>query len=130
MRCAPSTPAGVRCTFVISAALSVVGIAPARARPVAPPIALAVSITRPPPSATIIPSPPTSRQQLGAQLVDQPGPDVVHLGRALDHLRRGVLRPLGRQQHVALGQQLGSLREPPAPEVDHPLAVVPREAAH
>ena len=57
IRCASVAPAGVRCTFVMSAALSVVGIAPA-GRPVAPPIALAVSITRPPPSATIIPSPP------------------------------------------------------------------------
>ena len=46
-----STPAGIRWKGVISAPESVVGIAATR-RPSAPPIALAASITRPPPSAT------------------------------------------------------------------------------
>ena len=49
--CAPSTPAGVRWKGVSSAPESVVGIA-ATGNPVTPPIAFAVSITRPPPSAT------------------------------------------------------------------------------
>ena len=48
---APSTPAGVRWKGVSSAPERVVGIA-ATGRPVTPPIALAVSITRPPPRAT------------------------------------------------------------------------------
>ena len=48
---APSTPAGVRWNGVSSAPESVVGMA-ATGAPVTPPIALAVSITRPPPSAT------------------------------------------------------------------------------
>ena len=52
---APSTPAGVRWKGVSSAPESVVGIA-ATGAPVTPPIALAVSITRPPPSATSGPS--------------------------------------------------------------------------
>ena len=49
--CAPSTPAGVRWKAVSSAPERVVGIA-ATGNPVTPPIALAVSITRPPPRAT------------------------------------------------------------------------------
>ena len=55
-RAVASWPAGLRWTGVISAALSVVGIAAARAFGRQPASALATSMTRPPPSAAISPS--------------------------------------------------------------------------
>ena len=59
-RRAPATPFGVRWKGVSSAPESVVGIA-AQGPPRAPAIALAVSITRPPPSATSGRSPASGR---------------------------------------------------------------------
>ena len=76
-----SAPAARRCTTVISAALNVVGIAATRGRVAggrAAASAFAVSMTRPPPSATISSPGSTIFQQLTGQLVDAPGRDVVH----------------------------------------------------
>ena len=78
---APSTPAGVRWKGVSSAPESVVGIA-ATGAPVTPPIALAVSITRPPPRATSGTSHERRASSVGRDLVDAPRRHVHHLRRA------------------------------------------------
>ena len=127
LRAVASWPAGLRWIRVISAALSVVGIAAARTPSRVPASALATSTTRPPPSATISSAPPTALWRSAAQLVDEARADVVDGARAGDEIGRRGFGALGGQQGVALAQQLRRVGDRAAAEADRPLAVLPRE---
>ena len=105
---APSTPAGRRWKGVSSAPDSVVGIA-ATGAPVTPPIAFAVSITRPPPSATSGASPASGRSDAA---ISSTRPER-HVNRRRRLERRASGRALGGQEGVfveaALPEQIGRL---------------------
>ena len=75
----PPLRPGVRWKGVSSAPDSVVGIA-ATGAPVTPPIALAVSITRPPPSATSGPSPASARSAAEISSTSPGGTSTVRAG--------------------------------------------------
>ena len=93
LRAVASWPAGLRWIRVISAALSVVGIAAARTPSRVPASALATSTTRPPPSATISFVLADRAMQVGGELVDETRTDVVDGVRAGDDVgRRGLAR--------------------------------------
>ena len=109
---AGSTPRAWRWPRVISAALSVVGIAAATA-PRAAASALATSTTRPPPSATEVAL--DGAEQVAGHLVDAAGRHVVHGGGAGDDGgRRRCAR--GSEQHVAVAEQVRRLGQRAAPE--------------
>ena len=124
-RRAPATSLGVRWKGVSSAPESVVGIA-AQTPPRAPAIALAVSITRPPPSATS--GRPAAAGNSAAEISStRPGGTSSTSSAVSADAGHGRQRPLGREQHgaveAALLEQRGGLVAHPRAEADQTLAV-------
>ena len=111
--------------MVISAPESVVGTAHTRP-PLAAATAFAVSITRPPPQATTGPSPTTSTSAAAASTTWPAGTSCTE--RHESRSEGGIdSRALGVESRSAPGHA----RSPaPEPEVDHAVAVGPRERLH
>ena len=130
VRVPSGAPAAWRCTRVISAPESVVGIAIARAAPPeAAASAFATSTTRPPPSATIRSS-AIAPSSSPASSSTRPGATSMTVSAASTTSGAAPrARSRGQQRVARPAEHADRLGRRPAAEADRPLAVLPGEAA-